>query len=456
MKFLGRKEEMQRLQKFLSATEGGLACVYGRRRIGKSRLLAEVTRGRGDVVSHIADRSEATLQRARLASDLGKLLKGFGDVAYSDWGTLFDRWLRDAPRKSVLVIDEFPYLVAQSLELPSVLQRILEEIRPTGLKIIICGSSQRMMQGLVLKESEPLYGRAREILKIEPLGCRYLKEAFPKLKIIELLEHYGVWGGVPRYWELSEGETSLWDTLRQQVYSPLGLLRNEPNYLLLDDLSDSVQASSVLTLIGMGVARLTEIAGRLQMPATALTRPLKRLVDLDLVRREVPFGESTKSGKRSIYRVADPFLAFWYRFVLPNYSDEYYLADAADRAELKRLYRVYLGGVWEDVVREAVGRLKLPDFSFRFRNVAHWWGTGLNHTPMEFDIVAESPDRKTLLVGEAKLSLTKAEANRVLAELQEKAKLLPFAAKYEKVVCRLFVAESPRKGDCDMLWAMSE
>ncbi len=456
MKFLGRNEEMQRLRKFLSATEGGLACVYGRRRIGKSRLLAEVTRGRRDVVSHIADRSDVALQRARLASDLSKLLKGFGDVAYLDWGTLFDRWLRDAPRKSILVIDEFPYLVMQSPELPSVLQRILEEIRPTGLKIIICGSSQRMMQGLVLKESEPLYGRAREILKIEPLGCRYLKEAFPKLKISELLEHYGVWGGVPRYWELSEGETNLWDTLRQQVYSSLGLLRNEPNYLLLDALSDSVQASSVLALIGMGVSRLTEIAGRLQIPATALTRPLKRLVDLDLVRREVPFGENVKSGKRSIYRVADPFLAFWYRFVLPNYSDEHYLEDAADRAELQRLYRVYLGVVWEDIVREAVGRLKLSGFSFRFRNVARWWGTGLNRAPMEFDVVAESPDRKTLLVGEAKLSLTKTEMERALAELQEKAKLLPFATKYDKVVCQLFVAESPCKGNCDMLWAMSE
>ena len=455
MKFLDRIEESRRLSQFLASAQGGLACVYGRRRIGKSRLLAEVVRGRTDVVFHIADKSEAVLQRMRLAGDLGKVLTGFDRVAYSDWGTLFDRWLRDAPRKSVLVIDEFPYLVAQSPELPSVLQRVLENIKPTGLKLVICGSSQRMMQGLVLKESEPLYGRASEILKLAPLGFRWLKEAFPKLSPTGWLEHYGVWGGVPRYWELSEGETSLWGTLRRQVYSPLGLLRNEPNYLLLDDLNDAVQASSVLALIGMGAERLTEIAGRLQMSTTALTRPLKRLTDLGLVRREVPFGDDAKNGKRSLYRVADPFLAFWYRFVLPNFSDEHYLEDADDLAALKRSYRVYLGGVWEDVVREAVGRLKLPGFSFRFRNAARWWGTGLNRAPMELDIVAESPDRKTLLVGEAKLALTKSESERVMFDLQKKESALPFAAKYDWVVCRLFVADSAPIDALDVSWAMA-
>jgi len=110
--------------------------------------------------------------------------------------------------------DGFPYLVESSPELPSVVQRILEGIGPTGLKVILCGSSQRMMQGLVLDESEPLYGRERELLKLKPLRIEWMKVAFPKLSDIGWLEHYGVWGGVPRYWELSVGERNLWETVR--------------------------------------------------------------------------------------------------------------------------------------------------------------------------------------------------------------------------------------------------
>ena len=56
--------------------------------------------------------------------------------------------------------------------------------------------------------------------------------------------------------------------------------RSEPAHVLQDDLRDAVQATSVLSLIGQGMERPSEIAGRLQIPATVLGRPLKRLMDL--------------------------------------------------------------------------------------------------------------------------------------------------------------------------------
>ena len=59
--------------------------------------------------------------------------------------------------------------------------------------------------------------------------------------------------------------------------------------------------------------------------------------------------------------------------------------------------------------------------------------------PMELDVVAESSDGETLLVGEAKLALTKTELAHERAELKVKAELLPFAKNYRKVVTKLFV-----------------
>ena len=102
MKFLDRIDESRRLKKFLSMPEGGAACVYGRRRIGKSRLLEEVLSGREDVISYCADRSEAALQRARMATDVAKLLAGFADVEYSDWRTFFERWQREGGKDYIL------------------------------------------------------------------------------------------------------------------------------------------------------------------------------------------------------------------------------------------------------------------------------------------------------------------------------------------------------------------
>lgn len=53
-------------------------------------------------------------------------------------------------------------------------------------------------------------------------------------------------------------------------------------------------------------------------------------------------------------------------------------------------------------------------------------------------------NEQTLLVGEAKLKLTKLKAEHALSELAANTQNMPFAAQYRKVLCRLFVAEQAR------------
>lgn len=448
MEFLNRTEEKSRLSRFLKDQTASFACLYGRRRCGKSRLLQETVARVSRAVYHVADLGEPTLQRARLAADISTILQGFDRVSYPDWGALLDRWCADAPKGSVLILDEFPYLAERSPELPSILQRIIDRLTGSDRKIVICGSSQRMMHGLVLDASEPLYGRAREILNVKPLSFPWTEKAFPALSALERLELYSVWGGVPRYWELQCGYPNLRSALRDLLFSPQGILREEPRRLLLDDLSDLAQAASVLSLIGNGARRASEIASRLGIAATALSRPIRRLQDLGLVAKDIPFGCEEKDNKRSFYRVADPFLSFWYRFVQPNLSDSSFLQTEEDYRIFHEDFRIRLGEHWEQLVRESLPGCPFPSSPLRWKNVRRWWGTGTNRAPMEIDVVAESRDGSTLLVGEAKLSLTRTEARHVRAELAAKAEQLPFAKQYKTIVPVLFVAEKAPDPDC--------
>ncbi len=452
MQFLDRVDERRRLERFLALKEGATACLYGRRRIGKSRLLDEVLSARQGVVFYCADRSEAALQRARMAEDFARVLPGFADVAYSSWRSLFERWQREAPAGSILVIDELPYLVEKSPELPSVLQKIADGLQKSGQKIILCGSSQRMMQGLVLDESEPLYGRCRMIIKLKEIGYPWLKKAFPKTTRFERFEHYAVWGGVPRYWEICQGESHLWETIRDEIFSSNGLFHDEPTFVLKDDLEGSAQAASVLALIAQGCARPSEIAARLQVPQTALGRPLKRLMQLELISRDIPFGKDAHNNKKALYVLADSFLRFWYSFALPHYSNGAFGSVKADIESLRPSFRIFLGQAWEKLVRETLARRMLPDEAIRWEKIGRWWGAGLNRQPMEVDVVAESADHQTLLVGECKLALTAAEAKRVQIELEQKAHLLPFAASYKRIITRLFVAEGGSFNCADLKW----
>jgi len=168
MSSLKSTAEMERLDRLASRKGGGLAVVYGRRRI---RLLLEWSRQHGGLYT-VAEQSAAEVQRRDFARVIAERLPGFGDVEYPDWRALLTRLARDAEAaawRGPLVIDELPFLVAASPELPSLLQRWVDhEAERARLIIALSGSSQQLMEKLIAGNA-PLYGRAREILDLGPL-----------------------------------------------------------------------------------------------------------------------------------------------------------------------------------------------------------------------------------------------------------------------------------------------
>ncbi len=437
--FLDRKGELRRLRAFFGGQEGGLAAVYGRRRLGKSRLLSQAlpsTRA----VYYVADDREASLQRAALAEETARLIPGFSDVTYPGWDELLRRFWREAPQRAVLALDEFPALVSQAPELPSLIQKRVDSVGDREVRIVVTGSSQRMMHGLVLDSSAPLFGRAREVLRVAPLPAGWIQQGLSLRRAAAATEAFAVWGGVPRYWELAAEQRDLPSALEQLVLSPLGVLHEEPRRLLLDDLSDTTQASSILALIGVGCHRLSEIAGRLEKPATSLARPLARLIDLGLVRRDVPFGASLRDSKRTAYRLDDPFLRFWFRFVEPNRSRLGAGQTVQVVRDVSRGLPAHVATVFEDIVRQSVPRAHYGNQAWG--PAARWWGPGLDRSPMEVDVVAESEDGSTLLVGEVKWS-RRVDWPREEEALRRKADNLPLA-RGRKVELALWAPRTPR------------
>ena len=437
--FLNRENERLRLARALSANEGTFCCFYGRRRCGKSRLLQETLPERQSVY-FVADEREASLQRAALASIVAQLLPGFDLVHYPDWNSLLDRWWRDAAPGAVLALDEFPCLVKSSPELPSVLQSLIDQNISKPLHLVVSGSSQRMMLGLVLDASAPLCGRAQEIVPVKPLGAGWIGQALKASRAADLLDAYALWGGIPWYWELASDFTSPWEAVSQLVLDPLGVLHYEPARLLLDDLRETAQAASILALIGQGCHRMSEIAARLGKPATSLTRPLHRLLELGLIRREQPFGASQRNSKKTLYRLDDPFLAFWFRYVEPNRSRLEAGGVTQVLRQIRGDFNRYRGEIWEHLVRQAVARLVIN--GIEWMPGSSWWGPGTDKAPLEVDVIAESSDKQSLLVGEVKSAITARELQKEEVALQQKVERLPMSKSYKRIINRIFVADT--------------
>lgn len=450
MRFLNRNAEMARLSDLAERPDAGLAVVWGRRRVGKTRLLLEWV-AKHDGLYTVADQSASEVQRRYFAEALAERFPGFHEASYPDWGALLRRAAQEAAAQSwrgPLILDEFPYLAAASPELPSVLQRWLEnEASKARLLVALAGSSQRMMQGLVLARNAPLYGRATEALQIEPLLAGYLGEGLNLSDPQECVRAHAAWGGMPRYWELAaECPGGLEAAVDRCVLDPLGPLHREPDRLLQEETPPAVALRPILDVIGMGAHRLSEIAGRVGQPATSLARPLARLVELGLVQRETPHGEPEKGGKRALYRIADPFVRMWFRVVAPHRA---LLAQAPAEARL-RLWREAAGALvaeaWEELCRSCIARLSGGDSALAklgpWEPAGRYWLGG----EAEWDVVARSIDGSRLLVGEAKWSdapVDSAGLRSIAGDLEGKG-VPPVAKRKVEVIRAVFVPRAAK------------
>jgi AAA+ ATPase superfamily predicted ATPase len=427
----------ERINHLLTQKESILLILFGRRRIGKTRLLQEIKTD--DSIHFIADQSETPLQIEAFARIAGRHINGFDSAIYPDWESFLLTLNERLSKKTTIIIDEFPYLVKNAPELPSILQKLFDDRSKLSFHLVLCGSSQQMMQNLVVDSTSPLYGRANEIIKLLPMNIYWLKEAL-KCSWTEAVEEYCIWGGVPRYWDLRIQETGMKQAVIKHILDSNGLLHEEPVRLFLDDVRDTVQMSTLITIVSSGVHRLSEIASRIGKPATHLNRPLQRLIDLGYLKREIPYGTSPRNAKRTLYKVADPFINFYFRFVVPDKTSlELGLAEIIYDNVVVPDFAEYCSGFWEDICRASVPLLFRDKL---FSPGSRWWRGSRPENQTEVDIVSSSKDGKEMIVAEVKWSASVNIAS-LCQNFERKINAIPGSG--DKIIRKvLFLKNKPR------------
>lgn len=404
--FVGRKTELDKLNRLYDADSFQMVVVYGRRRVGKTALISEFGRSKRTLYFTALDQSDKD-NLSDFSNKIGaffNLPQEFGSLV--SWEAAFEFIARKAAEERfVLIFDEFPYAAAKNEALPSVLQIAIDHsLKNTGLFLILCGSDQGFMESEVLGRKSPLYGRRTAQLKVGPLGYREAAEMLPGLDPQEWFKYYGCIGGVPYYLEQVNTRLSFEENLRELYFDSIGFLYDEPYGLLRQEFREPALYNSILRAVASGANKPHLIADRMGIEQTVLPRYLSSLVRLGIVERSVPFGEGERS-KRAVYRICDPCFAFWFRFVMPNISaiEQGLGGEAVRRLRGERLDD-YLGHRFELLCQEWVldqareGALPLP-----VMYVGSWWGTDpMKREQTDLDVVAADPDSKRLILGECK------------------------------------------------------
>jgi AAA+ ATPase superfamily predicted ATPase len=407
--FVNRERELRELD--AAARSGGLLVVYGRRRVGKTRLLRHWIGSRGGLYSQAIE-AQPEQQIRQVYQDLRPGLTT--DIEPRSWAELLEILTVQKGRWAIC-LDEFPYLTAVDSSLPSRLQKWLDHSIPPGCLLILAGSSTRMMNDLFLHQGAPLYGRARKLLPIQPMDygafCRSCRRKPTDPQSFEL---FACVGGIPRYWEFVEhGQDAV--ALAESLYFDFApYMEQEPHRILRDEGSAGLNAVAVLEAVGRGAARPSEIAAWLGTAQTNLSRLLQQLLDAFILVRDLPFGESIRSTRKVLYRIDDPTMRFWFRVFSPHRS----LWQTYPRSQKRKLIHDHASTVFEDVCRSA------------FPGARRYWESDL-----ELDLVAPDPeDASGLVVAEVKWKrLTVAEHRRVRRELEETWSRCALRTKHSRV-----------------------
>lgn len=403
--FIGRERELATLDR-LYATEGfQFPVVYGRRRVGKTSLIAEFAQGR-PTIFFTAVEDNAPINLRNLSREIYQFEHPDADPLqaplYSDFQTAFEAIFSLArSQRLVFVIDEFPYLAKAEPAVSSILQALIDKEKAASrLFLILCGSSLSFMREQVLGQQSPLYGRRTAQIELKPFDFFDALRFFPGLDAQLAAQYYGMAGGVPLYLLQFNAALGLRENVERVFLDPSSILFEEPLNLLKQEVQKSSLYNAAIGAIAEGRTTNSEIAGALGLSTMETSYYLKELQRIGLVEREVPV---LNPGRRAAYRLSDNLFRFWYRFVQPNRSTIERGMTGRALAQVEAHLAEYMGPVFEQMSGQWLWRQNAAGaLGEGFDVLGRWWGSDpALQREEEIDIVCLD-GKKPVLVGECK------------------------------------------------------
>jgi hypothetical protein len=417
--FVGRKRELEKLNRLWEKGGFQMIVVYGRRRVGKTTLLKRFSEGK-NCIFFVCDEVNEKVMLDNFSKTVLEHFEMNDTIApFESWENLF-KFLGEKAKEEhlLLVIDEFPYMADASPEIPSLLQRMIDhEFNDSKLFIALCGSSIGFMEKEVLGSKSPLFGRRTAQFKIEPFSYLEASDFFPTLGFEEKIITYGILGGVPQYLLKWDEYLSIEENIMNNFLDTSAYLYAEPRLILRQELREPALYNSIIEAIASGASKLNEIANKIGQRNDKTSKYIKTLMELEIIDREVPVTEKG-SSRKSLYSLRDEMFRFWYNFIFPESTlIETGMGDYLLNKRIMPELSDYIGKTFEKVCADFVKRKNANgEFKVRFRKIGRWWGNNPHKKKQEeIDIVGLNDE--VMLFGECKWRNQKvgtAELNKLI------------------------------------------
>ena len=422
--FKGRATELKVLDKKFKKNGFVMAILYGRRRIGKTRLVNKfISDHNCKYVSFTAvERGEQELLSMLTESVLASLAPELlGEISFNSFEKLFEFVGKRAEKERVIFfIDEYPYLVKECPYIQSVLQKEIDTNWKKGnLFFIICGSLVSFMKDEVLAESAPLHGRSDLELKLHPFNYIETADFLDSYTNEEKAICYGLTNGVAKYIEQFDTALSLEENIVNQFYSTGGYFSEEQiKTVITSERQNPALYNSIISAIATGHTKNNEIAT--YVGASDITYPLKILTNAEILERRM--------SKKPYYVLNDSMLEFWFRYV--NRATSLINAEKGSayyHSEVKSHLHDFMGKIFEKMAREYLIIHAGADNFPLLTEITDCQMTVIDEDnkakQIEIDLLGKNA-KKILLVGECKFKNTQFDKTEY-EKLLDKIKYVP-------------------------------
>lgn len=442
--FIGRRQELDELKKFLNSSSSRVAMIYGKRRVGKTTLLERAMAE--TKVNYLFFEASETSYKANLDA-FTSILSSKLEISlgsYASFTELFS-FLKSFSRSFVIVIDEFQYLIMNQKEheIESEFKQITDQLSDK-IKLVLTGSFVTMMKDIILS-NRPLFGRFQLIINLNELDYIDSREFYPELSYYDCIRFYSVFGGSPYILSMLDEKEPLEENIKRLILNPTGAIRTYIEYVLFQEVKKVSPLNDILMVLGNGKLRYSEIETKLNLKSTGLlSKHLEILEKMDFINIVIPINKK-EEDKKKFYSIKDNLLRFYFSYIVANKSQLQNLgADLFYSAYIEPSLNTFISYRFEDISRTFL-RYRAEREGAPILDVGtYWYNDKIKKQNGEFDCVLKF--RTHYSVYEVKFFNHPLSEQEILEEVEQIKAVPEFNNAYIGFICSGGFDESKPKG----------
>ncbi len=324
---IGRKKEIEVLERAYESNKPELIAIFGRRRVGKTYLIRsffdtklsfELTGLKDGTPEQQLRNFAYSLKDALKSAELPNPPKDWLEAFFQLKNFLE---ITDNPQnRKVVFIDELPWIaVGKSDFLTGFSYFWNSYASKNNIIVVICGSATAWMVQKVVNDKGGLHNRITCKLHLQAFTLAeteaYLQAKNMDFDRYQILLLYMTMGGIPHYLEQIVGGKSAVQNINDICFQPQGLLRTEFGNLYSSLFSNPERFEAVIKALSatwQGLSRLDIIAKTKMADNGSVTSILLELEQSGFITSYLPFG---KKKKDMLYRLTDFYSLFYLKFI---------------------------------------------------------------------------------------------------------------------------------------------